>query len=384
MKKKIMKKKILCLLCAVSMVLLSACGNSASPAESKAETKDNVQTESQTALPAETAAQTKQSQTESEEAAQSEETSQSEPMVISEGSAVRVGSLKGPTSMGLVSLMDKNGKGESAQSYEFNMVSAADELVAAISSKEVDIALVPANVASVLYNKTQGGVSVLNINTLGVVYIVESGDSITSVADLKGKTLCMSGKGTTPDYVLQYLLSQNGLTADDLTIEYKSEASEVAAVLANDENAVGLLPQPFVTVACSKNEKLHVALDLTKEWDACQGDEGSRLVTAVTIVRNEFLEENEELVKTFMEEAAASADFTNTNVDEAAEMVASLGIVEKAGVAKQAIPFCNITYIDGDEMKQALSGYLSVLFEQNPQSVGGSLPADDFYYSQKF
>lgn len=380
-----MKKILICILCVISLLTLGACGGKDSgeaDSQAAAQSQDAVESENATK---DAAVQTEGSETdtlaESEEA-EPEESADSEGQahVISEGPAIRIGSLKGPTSMGLVSLMDQNQKGENLQSYDFTMVTAADELVAAISNGEVDIALVPANVASVLYNKTQGGVTVLDINTLGVLYIVESGDSIQSVGDLKGKTLYLTGKGTTPDYALQYVLAQNGLTTDDVTLEYKSEATEVAAVLANDENAIGLLPQPFVTVACNQNEKLHIALDLTEEWDKAQGEGGSQLVTGVTIVRNEFLSGNEDVVRTFLEESKESVDFTNNNPEEAAQLIAGLGIVEKAEIAKQAIPYCNITYIDGEDMKTALGGYLSVLFEQAPQSVGGELPGDDFYY----
>lgn len=382
-----MKKLWICLICMAGLLLLGACGGGS--------TAESAQTEAVSSSSDTEAAQTAQDASAGSEAAavseaekagtSGEETggasAQSEARVISEGTAIRVGSLKGPTSMGLVSLMDKNEKGESAQSYDFEMVTAADELVAAISSKSVDIALVPANVASVLYNKTGGGVTVLDINTLGVLYIVESGDHISSVADLKGKTLYLTGKGTTPDYALQYLLAQNGLTTDDVTLEYKSEAAEVAAILASDADAIGLLPQPFVTVACNQNDKLHIALDLTEEWDKVQGSGGSQLVTGVTIVRNEFLQDNRDRVQTFLEESKASVEFTNSQPDEAAVLIASLGIVEKSEIAKQAIPYCNITYIDGEEMKNALSGYLSVLLEQDPQSVGGALPGEDFYYA---
>ena len=376
-----MKKTLICILCVICIAVLGACGGSGS-GETAA---DQSTAQTQTSQSADTNAQSQTDETAAADSESSETESgaaeESQAHVISEGAAIRVGSLKGPTSMGLVSLMDKNTKGESRQSYDFEMVTAADELVAAISSGEVDIALVPANVASVLYNKTQGGISVLDINTLGVLYIVESGDSIKSIGDLKGKTLYLTGKGTTPDYTLQYLLAQNGLNVDDVTLEYKSEATEVAAVLANDENAVGLLPQPFVTVACNKNEKLHIALNLTDEWNKTQGEDGSQLVTGVTIVRNEFLNNNEDIVKIFLEESRESVDFTNNNPDEAAELIAALGIVEKAAIAKQAIPYCNITYIDGDQLKTALSGYLSVLYEQDAKSVGGALPGDDFYYS---
>lgn len=374
-----MKKIWICILCLISVLALGACssqsGSETAVSQPASESANQAQSKSSQDNDEGTAAgQSVETQSLETEADESQE------HVISEGAAVRVGSLKGPTSMGLVSLMDQNQKGESSQSYDFKMVTAADELVAAVSSGDVDIALVPANVASVLYNKTEGKISVLDINTLGVLYVVESKDTIQSVSDLKGKTLYLTGKGTTPDYALQYVLSQNGLTTDDVTLEYKSEAAEVAAVLANDENAIGLLPQPFVTVACNQNEKLHIALDLTEEWDKAQGEDGSQLVTGVTIVRNDFLENNEEVVKTFLEESKTSVEFTNSHQDEAAEMIAKQGIVEKAAIAKQAIPYCNITYIDGEAMKTALGGYLSVLHKQDAQSVGGQLPGDDFYY----
>lgn len=293
---------------------------------------------------------------------------------------IRVGSLKGPTTMGLVYLMSQSEKGEASQNYTFTMAAAADELLVQVVSGDMDIALVPANVASVLYHKTEGGISVIDINTLGVLYMVSGDGSVQSMDALKGKTIYLTGKGTTPDYVLQYLLTQNGLTLDDVTLEYKSEATEVAAVLSENSEAIGVLPQPFATVACMQNETLSVIMDLTKEWTALQGEGGSSLITGVTIVRNDFLEENPEAVASFMEEHKQSAAYANENAEEAAELVASYGIIEKAPVAVKAMPYCNITYLDGEEMKTALAGYLEVLYEQDASSVGGSLPADDFYY----
>ena len=298
-----------------------------------------------------------------------------------EAEAVRIGALKGPTSMGIVSL----GTGEQAEDanvYEKNMVTAADELTALVIGGEVDIALLPANEASVLYNKTEGGVKVIDINTLGVLYIVETGDAIKSIEDLKGKTVYLTGKGTSPDFVIQYLLSAHGLTTDDVKLEYKSEATEVVSVLTEDDTAIGLLPQPFVTAAGMQNEKLKIALDLTAEWEAVQEEEsGSSLVTGVTIVRTEYLEEHEEQVQKFLADHEASAAYTNENPEEAAELIAELGIVAKAPIAQKAIPYCNITYVDGEEMKDALSGYLEVLHSMDASSVGGALPADDFYYA---
>lgn len=293
---------------------------------------------------------------------------------------IRIGSLKGPTSMGLVYLMSQSEKGEAVNDYSFTMAAAADELLPKMVSGDLDIVLVPSNVASVLYSKTGGGVSVIDINTLGVLYMVSGDKSIQSMEDLKGRTVYLTGKGTTPDYVLKYLLTENGLTADDVILEYKSEATEVAAVLAKNPDEVGVLPQPFVTAACMQNEALSIVIDMTAEWADLQGEGGSSLVTGVTVVRNDFLQENPEAVADFLKEHKESAAYANDNVEAAAELVASYGIIEKAPVAMKAMPYCNITYIDGEDMKRALFGYLEVLYEQDSSSIGGSLPGDDFYY----
>lgn len=293
---------------------------------------------------------------------------------------VRVGSLKGPTSMGLVYLMDKAQKGETENHYEFTMTGAADELVGKIASGDLDIALIPANVASVLYTKTQKNVTVLDINTLGVLYVVASDDSITSVADLKGKTVYMTGKGTTPEYVMNYLLKENGLAAGDVDLQFKSEATEVASLLKENPDAIGVLPQPFATAACIQNEALKPVVDLTEAWNALNQDSGSMLVTGVTIVRSDFLRENRAPIQMFLENHKESAQYAVDHLDETAELVAAAGIVEKAPIAKKALPYCNIVCMTGQEMKDALSGYLNVLYEQDAKSVGGQLPGDEFYY----
>lgn len=295
-----------------------------------------------------------------------------------QGVLIRIGSLKGPTSMGLVQLMDRADQGETENTYEFTMAAAADEINAAFIKGDLDIVLIPANVASVLYHKTEGQTVVLDINTLGVLYVLESGETVQSAADLAGRTVYLPGKGTTPDYALQYVLAQNGLTADDVDLQYKSEAAEVISALAEDSEAIGLLPQPAVTTACMQNENLRIALNLTEEWDKVSED--SSLVTGVTVVRRAFLEENEAAVQAFLADHAESAAYANENVAEAAEMVAALEIVPKAPIAAQAIPYCNITCITGADMQTALAGYLNVLAEQNAQSVGGAVPEEDFYY----
>ena len=294
---------------------------------------------------------------------------------------VKVGALKGATTLGLLPLEDKAANGEAGENYEFSMMTAADELLPMMIKGELDIALLPSNVASILYQKTNGGVTVIDINTLGVLYMVSGDSSVTGVEDLAGRTIYLTGKGTTPDYVLHYILSGNGMDADsDCTLEYKSEATEVAALLAENPDAIGLLPQPFVTAACAQNDALSVILDMNAEWEKLQGEDGSRLVTGVTVVRNEFLQEHENAVAAFMDEHQASAQSMNSDVENGAKLAAASGIIAKEPIALKAIPKCNITYIDGADMKQAMSGYLEVLYEQNPESIGGALPGDDFYY----
>ncbi len=301
----------------------------------------------------------------------------SETDTSAEDYVLKVGSLKGPTTMGLVNLMQDSENGEAEGNYEFSMQTQPDELAAQVIKGDVDVALLPANVASVLYNKTEGGVSVIGINTLGVLDVVTGDDSVTSIADFAGRTVYSTGQGATPEYALNYLLEQYGVT--DCTIEFKSEAAEVAAVLANDSTAVAVLPQPFATSALLQNDALHIAFSLTDAWDEVTED-GSALITGVTIVRNEILETYPEEVDRFLTEAAASAAEANEDVEGTAELVAAYGILEKAPVAQQALPNCHIVCITGTEMQDALSGYLNVLYTANAESVGSSLPGDDFYY----
>lgn len=291
---------------------------------------------------------------------------------------VRVGSLKGPTSMGLVSFMDEAAaETDDDVQFTFEMMAAADEVSGKFTSGDLDIALVPANIASILYNKTEGNVQVIDINTLGVLYMVTADEGISSVADLKGKTIYTTGKGQTPEYVLNYLLRANEISPDDVTVEFKSEATEVVSVLVQDESAIGILPQPFATAGCKQNENLKEVCDLTEEWD--KTGKGT-LVTGVTIAKKDYIEANPEVIDEFLDEHEDSIEFTADNTAKAAELTAAAGIVEKAPIAEAAIPKCNLKYLEGEDMKAALGGYLEVLMEQNPESIGGNLPGDDFYY----
>lgn len=322
-------------------------------------------------------------QGQTETAAQTAQETQSE--TAGEPMDVNVVAMKGPTAMGMVQFMDEADKGNvTTNNYNFSIAASADEVTPMIAQGTADIAAVPANLASVLYNNTDGGVRVLAINTLGVLYIVETGDGIQSVADLEGKTIYASGKGSTPEYALNYVLKQNDLDpSSDVTIEWMSEQTECVAALANSEDAIAMLPQPFVTTAQSKNSDIRVALDLTEEWDALQenAQTPSTLCTGVVVARTEFAEEHPEVIRDFLDKYEASVAYVNENVDAAAALVGQYDIVTEE-VAKTALPECHIVCITGDEMKEKLSGYLSVLAEENAQSVGGTLPADDFYYSE--
>ncbi len=301
-----------------------------------------------------------------------------------ESVAMRVGSLKGPTSMGILFLMDKAAQGETADTYEFQMATGADELLPLMIKGQLDIALVPANVAAVLYQKTDAGVSVVDINTLGVLYAVTGASGVESVADLKGKTIYLTGKGTTPEASLRYILQENGLTESDYTLEFKSEATEVAAMLAENPDAVGVLPQPFVTAAMMQNQSLQIVLDLNEEWMKIENEVkdglSNGMVTGVTVVRDAFLEEHPEAVAHFLEEHSLSVTAINEDAITGAKLAVEAGIVAKEPIAQKAIPNCNIVCITGEEMKADLSAYLQVLAGFKPELVGGEAPEEDFYY----
>ena len=291
---------------------------------------------------------------------------------------IRLGGLKGPTSMGMAKLLDDAENGRTANTYTFTMAPSAGELTPQLIKGELDILAVPVNVASILYNQTQGAVQLLAASTLGVLYITEKGgETVTDVRSLAGKTLYTTGKGATPEYALTYLLAQNGLTlGEDVTVEWKSEPSEIVALMAQEEHAIAMLPQPFVTVAQGKLEGLRVVLDLSAQWDVLGLD--SRLITAGLLVRKAFADEHPEAVAKFLKEYAASTDYANSNPAETAALVEKLGIVN-AAVAEKALPKCNLVCITGAEMKTAVSGYLQTLYDLKPEAVGGAMPDDGFY-----
>ena len=295
---------------------------------------------------------------------------------------VHVASLKGPTSIGLVQFMDRAADGETDNEFDFAMNTAADEIVPKVIQGDIDIALVPANVASVLYNKTEGAVQVIDINTLGVLNVVTGDANVASFGDLAGRTVYMTGKGTTPEYVMNFLLERAGLTGQ-VTLEFKREPAEVLSALLAAPTAVGVLPAPFKPAAIAKSEgKLSAPVSLTDVWDELAGDTGSRLLTGVTVVRRAFAEEHPEAVAEFLSCHAASVKAVNAAPADWAQAVVDAGIVDNATIAEKAIPGCMLVCQTGKDMKAALGGYLQVLADADPSAVGGKLPANDFYYME--
>lgn len=289
---------------------------------------------------------------------------------------LKVVALKGPTAMGLVKMMYDNSTPDSP--YEFEIVASPDEISPMVAQGSADIFCVPANLAAVLANKTGGKVQAIAINTLGVLYICEKGNTVNSITDLKGKTIYSAGKGSTPEYALNFILKSNGIDPEkDVKIEWKSEHAECLEAMLKGTNCVAMLPQPFVTTAQTKNSAVRVAVDLNDAWDALGLD--SSLITGAAIVRTELAENNPEAVNFFLTEYEKSVEYVNTKVDEAAELVGRYDIVPEA-VAKKAIPECHIVCIYGSHMFDKLSGYLQVLYDTDPKSVGGTLPDRRFYY----
>lgn len=360
------KSKLSTVMCIAAAMTLSSCSGTAD---------SSVQTDSES-----TAGETEAVLSETEASESAEETT-AEPETFPADitpEAYEIASLKGPTTMGMVKLMSDSEKGETFNTYNVSIYGAADEIVTGVVSGNTDIANVPANLAAVLYKKTEGAVMVSDVNTLGVLYVVSAGEEISSVADLKGKTVYSTGKGTSPEYVFNYILRQNGLEPQaDVIIEYKSEASECAAAIAEAESGIAVLPQPYVTAAQLQNENIKIALSLTDEWDKVSS---TPLITGVTIVQRDKAMSNPGAFDTFLDEYASSVDFVNSNTDEAAALIGGYDIVNEP-VAKKALPYCNITLMRDNDMRETVKAYWEVLFEADPTSVGGSVPDDSAFYS---
>lgn len=285
---------------------------------------------------------------------------------------IRIAALKGPTGMGMVKLADK----QNYPNYTVSIEASPDALNPRIISGEVDVAAVPVNLASVLYNKLDGDISVLAVSTLGVLYVVEAGSEVNSVADLAGKTVYATGQGATPEYILNYLLDKNGV-AGSVEVNYVGEHAALATMLADGSAEIGMLPEPNVTSTLAGNDNLRIALNLTEEWNKVCSTE---LVQGVVIARKSFVNEHPEAIEQFLREYEKSSAFVNENIDEAAKLIVDAGILGNVEIAKKAIPNCNISFSKGEAMHKAVEGMLTVLFEANPKSIGGKLPDRDFYY----
>lgn len=293
---------------------------------------------------------------------------------------VRVVGLKGPTGLSMAKLMSDSDAGNASERYKFSIVSSPDEIVAKISGGEADVAAAPTNLAATLYNKTNKGVKLAAVTTLGVLYAVDSGGAeIRSVADLKGRTVYASGQGATPEYALDYILSRNGLTpGKDVKVVYKAEHAELASLAIAGRADIAVLPEPFVTQVLLKNKKAKIALDLTEEWDRA-ADGKSVLTMGCLIATKKFAGQNKKALDAFLKDYQASAQYANSNAQQTAALSEKYGIMP-AAVAQKAIPNCAIVYLDGSEMKEKVSAFLGILYRFNPKSVGGRLPEDDFYY----
>lgn len=290
---------------------------------------------------------------------------------------INVAVLKGPTGVGMASLMDSAAAGKASNNYTFTVESAPTDIVPKLATGEVDIAAVPTNLAATLYKKTDGNIKMLAINTLGVLHILEKGESVKSVADLKGRTIYATGQGSNPEYILRYIIEKNGLDPDkDLKIEYVASNDELTAAIVSGKADLAMIAEPAATTVLAKAEGFRRALDVSAEWDKVSE---TPLMMGCVVVRADFLSENEDAVKAFLKEYEKSINACK-DVEAVAALCEAQGIIPAAAVAKAAIPNCNITFVKGEEMKRGVGAYFKVLFDGNPASIGGELPPDALYY----
>ncbi len=292
-----------------------------------------------------------------------------------------VACLKGPTGVGMAKLMSDSQAGTAANNYSFTVASSADEISGKIVSGEINIASVPTNLAVKLYNKTEGKIKMLAVNTLGVLSIIEDGKEINSISDLKGKTIYSTGEGSNPEYILRYVLKENGVDPDsDVTLNFVATNDELVGALVSGKANVAMVPEPAATTVLTKKGTLRRALSMNIEWDAVSD---SSLMMGCVVALDSYIDENPKAVEKFLEEYKASVEYALNNINEAADMCTKYEITADSAIARYAIPNCNITYVTGDEMKNSIEGYFKVLFDYDKTSIGGKLPDADFYYGAK-
>lgn len=318
---------------------------------------------------------------EPEENVGSESTEDTTAQEVKHADKIRVYALKGPTGMGMSKLMDDASNGSTELNYEFTVAGSPDEVKSEIITGNFDIAAVPSNLAAVLYTKCPDTVRIAAVNTLGVLYILENGNTINSVEDLNGKTIYATGQASTPEYALNYILDAFEI---DCNVEYYTEHAELATKMIAGENNIGMLPVPNTTTVLTKSDA-RIALDLTELWEQAVAKNGdtSELCQGCIVINQKFADEYPEDVAQFLKDYEASVNFVNANPDEASVMIEKQGIIPAAAIAKTAIPDANIVFIDGEEMKESLNGFFEVLHSFAPASVGGNVPDDNIYFIQK-
>lgn len=287
---------------------------------------------------------------------------------------IKIANLKGPSGIGMVQLM------ESPDKYEITTYQSPDEVVGKIITGEVDIAAVPSNLGAVLYNKLNGDVILLGTSTLGILCILENGDSIKKISDLKGKTIVASGKGGSPEFILNQLLLDSGIDpVNDLEINWLLNHSDVASTLMAKEGTIALLPQPFTTIVSEKNPKVGIKVDLNEEWEKSQG---VSLPMGVVIAQKSFVEGKGSDLSIFLKDYAASVEFVHSDVDAAARLVSKYGIIDDETIAKKAIPQCNIVFISALDGKEGLKNFYEIIGAMDSKSIGGNLPDEEFYFDE--
>lgn len=296
-----------------------------------------------------------------------------------EATQVTIAGLKGPTSIGMIKMIDETAMNSQDYKVEYIAESAPDALTAKIINGEIQISSVPANLASVLYNKTEGEIQLMAVNTIGNLYIVGT-DEISSLADLEGKTLGMSGKGSTPDFAMNYILKQNGLEGK-VELDYSPDHATLAQSVIAGDTGIALLPQPFVTQTMMKNSDVKMLVDLNEAWEEASSG-ASQLYMGCIVVNKEFAENNKEFVAEFLKEYEASVDWVIENPKDASLLVEKNEIMPSAAIVEKAIPYCGISYVSAQEAKTGLNDFFKILFDSNPSSIGGKLPDDAFYFAQ--
>ncbi len=298
--------------------------------------------------------------------------------------AMRIGLLKGPTALGAVMLMNEVDNGKVFGNYKFELFTTPDEITAKIINNELDAAAIPVNMASVIYNTTKGKISTVAINTLGTLYVVEKSNDVKDMSDLSGKTLVMAGQGSVPEYVLQFILSKAGVT--DCNIEFVQSHAEAAAAVAGGAYDIALLPEPFVSVAISKNPDITIAIDVAEKWDAYSYEEDvpNTLTMGCLVVRKEFVDNYTKEFNKFLDEYEYFIEVAVEDVETSAEKAVEYGMLEDKDIAAKAIPNCNIVFIEGGKMLRLVENFLNIMYEANPKSIGGEIPDEEFYYVRKY